>query len=426
MLGATVNKDGVQFRVWAPHAQQVSVELGHSRRMKMSRGADGLFECVAKASPGDRYSYILDEGEQRLPDPVSRLLPEGVHGPTEIVDAESFHWSDEEWCGIPITEYVIYELHVGTFSPEGTFDGVIERLGHLQSLGITAIEIMPVAAFPGTRNWGYDGVSPYAVQYSYGGPEGLKRLVNAAHRMGMAVLLDVVYNHLGNEGNYLRQFGPYFTDRYKTAWGDAINYDGPGSEHVRRYVVENALYWVREYHMDGLRLDAIQAIIDSSPLHIVAEIQRDVQEFARGAGRKVCVIAESDQNDRKLLLPPTQGGFGLDGVWTDDFHHAIHAVLTGEKLGYYQDFGDREKIVKALNEGFVFQGQHFRFWKSSRGTSAEGIELYRHIVCLQNHDQVGNRCLGERLLNLVPRGAVKAAAAILLLAPHTPLLFMGE
>jgi maltooligosyltrehalose trehalohydrolase len=242
----------------------------------------------------------------------------------------------------------------------------------------------------------------------------------------MAVMLDVVYNHLGNEGNYLRQFGPYFTDRYKTAWGDAINYDGPGSEHVRRYVVENALYWVREYHMDGLRLDAIQAIIDSSPLHIVAEIQRDVQEFARGAGRKVCVIAESDQNDRKLLLPPTQGGFGLDGVWTDDFHHAIHAVLTGEKLGYYQDFGDREKIVKALNEGFVFQGQHFRFWKSSRGTSAEGIELYRHIVCLQNHDQVGNRCLGERLLNLVPRGAVKAAAAILLLAPHTPLLFMGE
>jgi maltooligosyltrehalose trehalohydrolase len=402
------------------------LEFGQSQSVEMTRSGEGIFECSAKASSGDRYSYILNGGDQRLPDPVSRSLPEGVHGRTEIVDPENFRWSDEDWSGIPITEYVIYELHVGTFSPEGTFDGAIQRLGHLRSLGVTALEIMPVAAFPGERNWGYDGVSPYAVQHSYGGPAGLKRLVNEAHKIGLAVMLDVVYNHVGNEGNYLRQFGPYFTDRYKTAWGDAINYDGSESEHVRRYVVENALYWIREYHMDGLRLDAIQTIIDSSPMHIVAEIQRDVQEFARGAARKVCTIAESDQNDRKLLLPRSEGGFGLDAVWTDDFHHAIHTVLTGEKLGYYQDYGDREKIAKALNEGFVFQGQHFRFWKASRGTSAEGIELYRHVICLQNHDQVGNRCHGERLSSLVPRGALKAAAAILLLAPHTPLLFMGE
>jgi maltooligosyltrehalose trehalohydrolase len=285
---------------------------------------------------------------------------------------------------------------------------------------------MPVAAFPGQRNWGYDGVSPYAVQASYGGPEGLKRLVDAAHARGLTVLQDVVYNHLGPEGNYLRLFGPYFTDRHKTPWGDAINYDAPGSEGVRRYVVENALYWVREYHLDGLRLDAVQTIHDDSPLHILAKIQENVQELAREQGRRICVIAETDENDPRLVRPPADHGYGLDAVWSDDFHHGVHAALTGERQGYYQDFGRREQIVRALNDGFVFQGEFFGFWGKARGAPPRGMTAPKHVICIQNHDQVGNRARGERLDALVPRGAHKMAAALMLLAPHTPLLFMGE
>jgi maltooligosyltrehalose trehalohydrolase len=424
MLGANLQSGAVEFRVWAPKHDKLSVEINGSEVLDLQREAAGVFSGTAKAKAGDRYCYLV--GDKRLPDPVSRYLPDGVHGPTEIVDPKAFRWEDQNWNGLPFKDYVIYELHVGTFTPEGTFDGVLHKLDYLRKLGVTAIEIMPVAAFPGNRNWGYDGVSMYAVQASYGGPEGLRRLVNAAHRVGLAVVLDVVYNHLGAEGNYLREFGPYFTDRYHTVWGDAINYDNEGCEQVRRYVVENALHWVREYHIDGLRLDAIQAIHDSSRTNIVKELVRAVQEFANVSGRRICVMAESDQNDRKLILPASEGGFGLDAVWSDDFHHSVHTLMTGENRGYYQDFGGPEKIVKALNEGFVFQGQHFRFWRASRGTSTEGIPLTRHIFCIQNHDQVGNRCFGERLHQLVPRGAVKAAAALLLLAPETPLLFMGE
>jgi len=423
MLGANVVSDKVEFHIWAPKLQQLSVEINGSV-LELSRNDAGMFSGATEAKAGDRYCYLV--GDKRLPDPVSRFLPEGVHGRTEIVDPDAFAWSDESWTGLAFNDYVIYELHVGTFNPEGTFDGAIKKLDHLKSLGVTAIEIMPVAAFPGERNWGYDGVSLYAVQASYGGPEGFKRLVNAAHRAGLAIVLDVVYNHLGAEGNYLREFGPYFTDRYRTVWGDAINYDGETSQQVRKYIIENALYWIREYHIDGLRLDAIQAIYDSSKTHIIKELARNVQEFARGANRQICVIAESDQNDRNLILPANEGGFGLDAVWSDDFHHSVHTFLTKENRGYYQDYGDPEKILKALNEGFVFQGQHYRFWRASRGSSTEGIPLPRHVFCIQNHDQVGNRCTGERLTHLVPRGAAKAAAAILLLAPETPLLFMGE
>ena len=423
MLGANVASDKVEFRVWAPKLQHISVELNGSI-LELSRDPTGIFSGQATAKAGDRYCYLV--GDRRLPDPVSRLLPEGVHGRTEIVDADAFGWTDESWSGLALHDYVIYELHVGTFSEEGTFDGVIKKLEYLRSLGVTAIEIMPVAAFPGERNWGYDGVSLYAVQASYGGPAGLKRLVNRAHDVGLAVILDVVYNHLGAEGNYLREFGPYFTDRYHTVWGEAINYDGDGSPQVRKYVIENSLYWIREYHIDGLRLDAIQAIYDSSSTHIIKDVVHVVKEFANGANRKISVIAESDQNDRNLVLPANEGGFGLDAVWSDDFHHSLHTYLTKENRGYYQDYGEAEKIVKALNEGFVFQGQHYRFWRASRGSSPEGIPLWRHVFCTQNHDQVGNRCKGERLSHLVPRGAVKAAAALLLLAPETPLLFMGE
>lgn len=391
----------------------------------MRREDDGTFTATAAAVPGTRYFYVVD-GNSPVPDPVSRLLPDGVHGPTEIIAPDAFGWADHGWAGLDLSDYLIYELHVGTFTPQGTFDGVIEKLEYLQGLGVTVIEIMPVAAFPGTRNWGYDGVSPYAVQASYGGPDGLKRLVDAAHARGLGVMLDVVYNHLGNEGNYLRQFGPYFTPRHHTPWGDAINFDGPGSEGVRRYFIDNALYWIREYHLDGLRLDAVQTILDDSQPHILTEIQENVQRLAGELGRKVWVIAETDENDTRYVRSLNQGGMGLNAVWSDDFHHAVHAYLTSEREGYYQDFGRKEQIVRALNEGFVFQGEYFEFWKADRGTRVDGMPLPAHVICIQNHDQVGNRAKGERLTALVPRGARKMAAALLLLAPHTPLLFMGQ
>ena len=427
MDGVKLATNSAEFRVWAPHAKQVKLQTLRSGAPPadiLMLSADNIFHASTAAGSGDRYSYIVDKS-QPVPDPVSRLLPQGVHGPTEIVPPES-PWTDHAWRGLDLHDYIIYELHVGTFTPKGNFDGVIERLDYLKNLGITALELMPVAAFPGVRNWGYDGVSPYAVQASYGGPNALKRLVDAAHRAGIAVILDVVYNHLGNEGNYFRLFGPYFTDRHHTPWGEAINYDSPGCEHVREYFIENALYWIREYHFDGLRLDAIQTIHDDSPLHIVAAIQENVQHLAHELGRKVCVIAETDENNAAYVLPRSSGGMGLDAVWSDDFHHALHALLTGEREGYYQDFGSKKQLVRALNEGFVFQGEFFKFWNRARGTPSRQMPLPAHVICIQNHDQVGNRARGDRLSTLVPRGACKLAAALLLLAPETPLLFMGE
>lgn len=426
MNGANLKNGVCEFRVWAPKAKQVLLRLLGSGDYTMEVEADGHFRFSAPAKPGDKYFYVVD-GQKPVPDPVSRYLPEGVHGPTAIVDPEAFEWTDESWRGLDLRDYIIYELHVGTFTPQGTFAGVIEKLKYLRhSLGVSVIEVMPVAAFPGERNWGYDGVSPYAVQPSYGGPEGLKRLVNAAHEIGLAVVLDVVYNHLGNEGNYLPMFGPYFTDRHKTPWGQAINYNGPQSAGVRRYFIENALYWIREYHFDGLRLDAVQNIYDDSTPHILQEIQTNVQKLASELGRKVCVIAETDENDAKLVRPVEKDGYGLNALWSDDFHHSVHTFFTGERNGYYQDFGQAQQIARALNEGFVLQGGLFKFWNRPRGTKPEGVPLLAHVICLQNHDQVGNRALGERLTQLTSLGQRKLAAALLLLAPHTPLLFMGE
>ncbi len=424
-FGAHLINGEAEFRVWAPAAERVLLRFEDGRAFPMQRGNDGTFSARAPARVADRYFYQVDD-HQPVPDPVSRLLPEGVHGPSEIVDPNSFRWTDGAWRGLDLRDYIIYELHTGTFSPEGTFDGIVRRFDYLKQLGITAIELMPVAAFPGRRNWGYDGVSIYAVQASYGGPAGLKRVMNAAHAAGLAVMLDVVYNHLGNEGNYLRLFGPYFTGRHQTPWGEAINYDGPGCEGVRRYVVENALYWIREYHLDGLRLDAVQTIRDDSRYHIVEEIRDRVQQLAAELGRRVCVIAETDENAPRYVLPKTKGGFALDAFWSDDFHHAVHTVLTGEREGYYQDFGRKEQIVRALNEGFAFQGEHCKFWDAPRGAKPEGVPLEANVICIQNHDQVGNRAKGERLCQLVPAGACRLASALLLLAPETPLLFMGE
>jgi maltooligosyltrehalose trehalohydrolase len=431
-LGAHPAEGGrCQLRVWAPAAQRVTLRLisAHTQLasdLQMSKGERGYFYVETKAAAGDHYFYIVD-GSKPVPDPVSFYLPEGVHGPSEIVDQNKFQWTDAKWAGLDLREYIIYELHVGSLTSEGTFDGVIKKLDYLKTrLGVSVIEIMPVAAFPGERNWGYDGVSPYAVQASYGGPDGFKRLVNAAHNIGLGVMLDVVYNHLGNEGNYLRMFGPYFTDKHKTPWGEAVNYDSPGFEGVREYVVENARHWIREYHIDGLRLDAVQTIRDDSPRHILADIQTGVQDLARELGRKVCVIAESDENDARLVRPQSRGGYGLDGMWSDDFHHAVHTLMTGERDGYYQDFGNLEQLARALGEGYVFQGEHFKFWNVPRGTSAKEVPLPANIICIQNHDQVGNRAKGERLTMLTSATQRKAAAALMLLAPHTPLLFMGE
>src|SRR5580765_717936 len=430
-FGASLAGDSCEFRIWAPAAKTVTLRLINERGSQdwaMQYTGDHCFALQVFARPGDRYFYIVDQNKP-VPDPVSRLLPEGVHGPTEIVDPEKFAWmeTDAGWRGLPLVDYVIYELHIGTFTPEGTFDAAIAKLPYLKKLGITVIEIMPVAAFPGARNWGYDGVSPYAVQASYGGPEGLKRLVNAAHEVVLGVMLDVVYNHLGNEGNYLRFFGPYFTSKHRTPWGEAINYDQPGSEGVRRYFVENALYWIREYHLDGLRLDAVQTIKDDSPKHILAEIAEDVAALAAELGREVCVIAETDENDEKIVRSAETGGFGLDAIWSDDFHHAVHAFFTGERKGYYQDFGQPEQITRALQDGFVYQGEPFQFWGGRpRGTSSASMPATAHVICIQNHDQVGNRASGERLAKLIPRGARMLAAALLLLAPEIPLLFMGQ
>jgi maltooligosyltrehalose trehalohydrolase len=426
--GASLKGDHVEFRVWAPFPNQLFLRLTAAgsveQEVPMQRDGED-FVATAPASIGDRYTYVFPDGSA-IPDPVSRSLPDGVQGPTEIVDPNAFQWTDSAWRGRELRDYVIYELHIGTFTPEGTFDSAISKIEYLKQLGVTVVEIMPVAACPGTRNWGYDGVSPYAVQDNYGGPEGLRRFVDAAHRVGLAVMLDVVYNHLGPEGNYLPNFAPYFTAQHNTPWGDAVNYDNAGSENVRRYVIENARYWIREYHIDGLRLDAVQTIQDDSVQNIVAQIREQVQQLAEELGRTVCVTAETDQNDSRYTKPAHDGGYGLDAVWSDDFHHALHSFFTGERQGYYQDFGDPQQIARALRDGYVFQGELFTFWNRPRGTSARGVPLPANVICTQNHDQIGNRAKGERLTALIPRGARKVAAAYLLLAPHTPLLFMGQ
>jgi maltooligosyltrehalose trehalohydrolase len=395
---------------------------------ELERVGAAAFEGTVPDARGADYKYVLfGEGERRqLPDPVSRWQPEGVHGPSRVVDPQAFTWTDGEWRGIPMADYVIYELHVGTFTPEGTFDAVIGDLERLQNLGVTAIEIMPVAEFPGPRNWGYDGVHLYAPHSAYGGPDGLKRLVDAAHAHGLAVVLDVVYNHVGPEGNYLDAFGPYFTETYRTPWGRAVNYDGAGSDEVRRFVIDNALYWVTEYHVDALRLDAVHGIFDFGALHLLQEMAEAVHDQAARLGRTVIVIGESDLNDPKLIRRPEEGGFGLDAQWSDDFHHAVHAAITGERAGYYVDFDGVEMIADALREPFVYAMRYSTSRNRRHGAPSVGIPRERFVVAIQNHDQVGNRAAGDRLSTLVSPEQLRLAAALLLLSPYVPLLFMGE
>lgn len=431
-LGAVpLSKDRCQFRVWAPHCAEVDVHLvgfAHGERCeRLQREARGYHQAILDEVPaGTLYFYRLD-GKTERPDPASRSQPQGVHGPSQVIRAE--HCVSEEaaaWRGLPLSQLVIYELHVGTFSPTGTFYGVIDDLDRLCELGVNAIELMPVAQFPGERNWGYDGVYLYAVQGSYGGAIGLKRLIDACHRRGIAVILDVVYNHLGPEGNYLAEYAPYFTDRYRTGWGGALNLDGPHSDEVRAFLIENACSFVREFHIDGLRLDAVHALYDSSARPFLRELASAIQEEAALLGRPVHVIAESDSNDARLTGAPELGGYGMSAQWSDDVHHALHTVLTGERSGYYQDFGEFTQLEKALREGFVYTGEYAPARQRRHGSAASSIAPSRLVVYAQSHDQVGNRMFGERLSALLPESLLKLAAATVLLSPFVPMLFMGE
>jgi maltooligosyltrehalose trehalohydrolase len=424
--GAQVVGDGVEFTVWAPRPAELKLHIVHpfDRLIDLERGEDGYaFARVDGVGGGTRYFYRI--GDDDRPDPASRFQPEGVHGPSEVV-GDTHQWTDASWRGLPLSDYVIYELHVGTFTVDGTLDAAIGELDRLRDLGITAVELMPVAQFPGARNWGYDGVYPNAVQNSYGGPEALKRFVDAAHQRGLAVVLDVVYNHLGPEGNYLSLYAPYFTSIYKTPWGEAINFDSEHSDEVRAFFIQNALQWCRDYHIDALRLDAVHAIIDRSAQPFLLDLSRAVHAFAAESGAPRYLIAESDLNDPRLILPQEQGGFGLDAQWADDFHHALHVALTGESKGYYEDFGGVDDLTEIVQRGWLYDGRFSSFRKRRYGAPAQLTDGEKFVVCAQNHDQVGNRMRGDRLSETLDFDQLKVAMGLVLTSPFVPLLFMGE
>jgi maltooligosyltrehalose trehalohydrolase len=381
--------------------------------------------AVENLQGGAKYLYRFGDSHER-PDPASRRQPEGVHGPSELVDLRDFAWTDGDWKGMPLEDSVFYELHVGTFSREGTFATLVASLDELAALGVTTIEIMPIAQFSGSRNWGYDGVYPFAVHNSYGTPRDLQYFVNAAHSRGLAVALDVVYNHLGPEGNYLSEYAPYFTDHYTTPWGAALNFDGPDSDEVRYFFTQNALYWLENFHIDVLRLDAIHGIVDASAIPFLAELSKEVEAFAARADRTISLVAESDLNDSRVLRSRCEGGLGMPSQWSDDFHHSVHTLLTGEKSGYYEDFGEVRHLTGVLKQGWYYAGQYSRHRRRRHGNRPPPFKGTNYVVCTQNHDQVGNRALGDRLSSLVNFESLKLAAGVNLLSPFVPLLFMGE
>ncbi len=413
----------MRFAVWAPVPGRVELVL-RGERLAMERGEDGWWTADADAVPDDRYGYSLDGGPVR-PDPRSRHQPDGIDAPSAVYDDDAFDWHDHEWTGIRLPGAVLYELHIGTFTPAWTFAGAIERLPHLAALGIDAVELLPVANASGSRGWGYDGVDLFAPHPAYGGPDGLKRFVDACHGHGIGVIMDVVYNHLGPAGNHLAELGPYFTDRHVTHWGDAVNFDGPGADEVRRFVIDNACMWLRDHHCDGLRLDAVHAIVDDSPVHVLAELSAAVQDLAGDLGRSLVLIAESDLND-PVFVRRRPDGYGLHASWADDWHHALHAALTGERDGYYEDFGSLDHLAKALRQAWVYDGAWSPHRKRPHGCSPEGLTGDRFVVSAQNHDQIGNRAAGDRLTSLTSPGRVRVAAALVLTSPFVPMLFQGE
>ncbi|AXC11821.1 Malto-oligosyltrehalose trehalohydrolase [Acidisarcina polymorpha] len=414
------------FRVWAPVAKKVEVKTGDQKTELQAQDGGWWQAEVATAGPGTDYAYIIDGEEPAVPDPRSMWQPEGIHGPSRVLDHAAFAWSDSEWRAPAFSSAIVYELHVGTFTPEGTFDAVIDHLDYLKDLGVTHVEILPVAAFPGKRGWGYDGVDLFAPYEPYGGPEGLKRLVDAAHRKGLAMVLDVVYNHFGPDGNYSGKFAPYLTSLHTTPWGDAVNFEEGGSHEVRRFFIENALMWMRDYHFDGLRLDAVTAYMDRSATHFLEELAREVRELEAETGRILVLIAESDLNDPKLVKAPEAGGYGVDAAWSDDFHHALVTFLTGDRSGYYVDFGALADLAKALESVYVYDGSYSEHRDRHHGRPVCGLPGWRFLGYSQNHDQVGNRARGERLVHLVGEKRARIAAALVITAPFVPMLFQGE
>ncbi len=428
-----------EFTVWAPNAKKVAVKIGekaYPMRGPNERGSWSV--AVAEAGPGTDYKFVLD-GEEKdgdaidgdataWPDPRSQLQPHGVHGLSRVYDQSAFKWSDGGWQAPPLSRAVIYELHVGTFTPGGTFDSAIERLDYLIDLGITHAELMPVAAFPGGQGWGYDGAALFAVYEGYGGPDGLKRLVNACHIRGLAVLLDVVYNHFGPVGNYSGKFGPYMTDKHRTPWGGAVNFEDWGSDEVRRFFCDNALMWMRDYHMDGLRLDAVHEFIDRSAIHFMEQLAEETKALSKELGRRLVLIAESDLNDPRVVKPIEAGGYGMDAQWSDDFHHALFTVLVteGAEKGYYADFGSMEKLAKSLTKIFVNDGNYSRYRGQSHGRPVENLSPHQFLGYIQNHDQVGNRAIGDRLEQIIGADRAKVAAGIVLTSPFIPMIFQGE
>lgn len=428
-LGADLLEGGsCEFRVWAPERDRMNLHLVHpmDRIVPMTKNGQGYFEVTVDQCPGPIRYFFQPDGQGDFPDPASHFQPEGVHGPSEVVDHREFEWTDHQWRGVPFHQLILYELHVGTFTPQGTFEAIVHHLDDLAELGINAIELMPVAQFPGSRNWGYDGVFPYAVQHSYGGPEGLKKLVDACHAKGIAVMLDVVYNHIGPEGNYFREFGPYFTDLYRTPWGDAINFDGEWADGVREYFGNNPIHWMTNYHLDGLRCDAIHAVFDNGAVHFWELAHDKIKRYGERLGRHFHLIAESDLNSPRVIRSPEQGGYGFRAQWLDDFHHALYVLVDSEGKERYKDFGRLEQLAKAYTDGFVHSGEYVSFRKRKYGASSAGISGDHFVVFNQNHDQVGNRVRGERLCHLVDQHRLKLAAATTLLAPYIPMLFMGE
>jgi maltooligosyltrehalose trehalohydrolase len=423
--GALPGDDTTTFRVWAPEADRLALVLDGETRPMDTMG-DGYFECDTDAAgPGTRYRFMLD-GDGPFPDPASRFQPEGVHGPSEVVDPTAYDWQDADWAGVARADLVIYELHVGAFTPEGTFDAVRERLDYLKSLGVTAIELMPVHDFPGTRNWGYDPAAWFAPSRAYGRPDALRRLVDAAHQAGLAVVLDVIYNHLGPDGAYANAFGPFLTDKYDTPWGPAINLDDDGSTGVRRFFLDNALHWLREYHLDGLRLDATHALHDDSDPHFLAELSAAVDEHVDGFERHL--IAEDHRNLNRLVQPRDDGGYGLDAVWSDDLHHQCRVLTAGDREGYYQDYQGTTAadIATTLRNGWFFRGEYSDYLDEPRGTDPDPVDRSQCVVFIQNHDQVGNRPTGNRLTDDVSLPVYRALSVLLCVAQELPLLFMGQ
>ncbi len=414
-----------KFKVWAPLASEMALQIGEKNE-PMKRTGDGWWSVELKeAGPGTEYGYIVN-GEGPFPDPRSAWQPSGVHGPSRIIDHSEFRWTDDNWQPKPLSSAVIYEVHVGTFTPEGTFRSLIERLDYLVELGVTHIELMPVAEFSGPWGWGYDGVDLFAPHHVYGAPDDLKFLIDRCHQRGIAVLLDVVYNHFGPAGNYLGKFGPYLTDAYKTPWGQAVNLDQKSSHEVRRFLADNALMWLRDYHFDGLRLDAVHAFIDNSAVHFLEFLASEVEALSARVGRHLLLIAESDLNAPRIVTSREANGYGIDAQWNDDFHHALHTVITGESNGYYEDFGAVSQLAKALTSVFVYNGTYSLHRKSLHGRPVIGLSARHFVAYSQNHDQVGNRAKGERLCHLVNSGRQRIAAALVLSAPFVPMLFHGE